>query len=142
MGVSGQRHAPAALPAGKRPGTHCLGGWVASRSGMDWCRKSRLPPGFDPRIVQPVARRYTDCAIPPRIIPVCPRKSSPINSNKMCNCSEMLTEIQVHFCYPQRLTVTILRAVRPTNRGWIPGSCKTYFLHSIQAESGTQRSII
>jgi hypothetical protein len=29
MGVSGQRHAPAALyPAGKDPGTHWTGGWV------------------------------------------------------------------------------------------------------------------
>ena len=25
-GVRGQRHAPAALPPGKRPGTHCIGG--------------------------------------------------------------------------------------------------------------------
>ena len=25
-GVGGQRHAPAALPPGKRPGTHCIGG--------------------------------------------------------------------------------------------------------------------
>jgi hypothetical protein len=29
MGVSGQRHAPAALCPGERtPGTHCTGGWV------------------------------------------------------------------------------------------------------------------
>jgi hypothetical protein len=26
MGVGGQLHAPAALPPGKRPGTHCIGG--------------------------------------------------------------------------------------------------------------------
>ena len=26
LGVSGQRHAPAALPPGKRAGTHCIGG--------------------------------------------------------------------------------------------------------------------
>jgi hypothetical protein len=25
MGVGGQLHAPAALPPGKRPGTHCIG---------------------------------------------------------------------------------------------------------------------
>ena len=29
MGLGGQRHAPAALPAGKRLGTHFIGGWVA-----------------------------------------------------------------------------------------------------------------
>jgi hypothetical protein len=32
MGVGGQRHAPAALPPGKRPGTHCIGGWVGPRA--------------------------------------------------------------------------------------------------------------
>ena len=28
MGVGGQRHAPAALPPGKLPGTHCIRSWV------------------------------------------------------------------------------------------------------------------
>jgi hypothetical protein len=28
MGVGGQGHAPAALPPGRRPGTHCTGGWI------------------------------------------------------------------------------------------------------------------
>ena len=28
MGVGGQRHTPAALLPGKRPGTHFTGGWV------------------------------------------------------------------------------------------------------------------
>jgi hypothetical protein len=27
MVVVGQRHTPAALSPGKRPGTHCIGGW-------------------------------------------------------------------------------------------------------------------
>jgi hypothetical protein len=36
MGVSGQHHAPAALyPQGKDPGTHCTGGWVGPRAGLD-----------------------------------------------------------------------------------------------------------
>jgi hypothetical protein len=39
--VRGQRHASAALPLGKRPGTHCIGGWVGLRAGMDGCGKSR-----------------------------------------------------------------------------------------------------
>jgi hypothetical protein len=63
MGVGGQRHAPAALPPGKRPGTHCIGGSVGPRSGLDGCGKYRPPPRFDPRTVQPVASRYTDWAI-------------------------------------------------------------------------------
>ena len=57
-GVRGQRHAPAALYARERP--HCTGGWVGPRAGLDRCGKSRPPPGFDPRTVQPVASRYTD----------------------------------------------------------------------------------
>ena len=57
-GVSGQRHAPAALPPGN---TRCVG----PRVGVDRCGKSRPPPpGFDPRTIQSVASRYTDCAIP------------------------------------------------------------------------------
>jgi hypothetical protein len=59
-GVGGKRHAPAALPPGQRPGTHCTGGWVGPRAGLDCCGKMSPPPGFDPRTVQPVASRYTD----------------------------------------------------------------------------------
>ena len=59
-GVRGQRHAPAALYPRERPGTHCTGGWVGPRTGLDRCGKSRPPLGFDPRTVQPVASRYTD----------------------------------------------------------------------------------
>jgi hypothetical protein len=36
MGVSGQRHDPAALyPRGKNYGTHRIGGWVGPRAGLD-----------------------------------------------------------------------------------------------------------
>jgi hypothetical protein len=52
-GVRGQRHAPAALYPLERPGTHCTGGWVGPRAGLESCGKSRLPPGFDPRTAQP-----------------------------------------------------------------------------------------
>ena len=40
-GVSGQHHAPAALYPRKRPGTHCRGGWLGPRAGLDRCGKSR-----------------------------------------------------------------------------------------------------
>ena len=59
-GMGGQRHAPAVLPPGKRPGTHCIEGWIGPRAGLDGCGKSRLPPEFDPLTVQSVASRYTD----------------------------------------------------------------------------------
>ena len=63
MGVGGQHHVPAVLSL-ERPCTLCTGGWVGLRTGLDGCGKSRPPLGFDPRTVQPVASRYTDCAIP------------------------------------------------------------------------------
>jgi hypothetical protein len=42
MEMRNQRHAPAALPADKRPGTHFIRGWVGPRVGVDMCGKSRL----------------------------------------------------------------------------------------------------
>ena len=62
-GVGGQRHAAAALPKGNtRYPLYRRLGWPQGRSGR--VRKISPPPGFDPRTVQPVASRYTDCAIP------------------------------------------------------------------------------
>ena len=46
---------PRPLYPRERPGTHCIGGWVGPRAGLDGCGKSRP---------QPVASRYTDWAIP------------------------------------------------------------------------------
>jgi hypothetical protein len=63
MREGGQLHAPAALPPGKRPDTHCIGGWVGHQGRSGRVRKISPPPGFDPRTVQLVASRYTDWAI-------------------------------------------------------------------------------
>ena len=41
MGMGGQHHAPAALPPGKTPGNHNIGGSVGPRTGLDGCGKSR-----------------------------------------------------------------------------------------------------
>jgi len=49
MGVGGQRHAPAALPAAKGPGTHCTGGWVGPQGWSRRVRKISPPPLFVPR---------------------------------------------------------------------------------------------
>ena len=48
----------------ERSVTQCIGDWVGPRAGLERCGKSRPPPGFDSRTVQPVASRYTDRAIP------------------------------------------------------------------------------
>jgi len=62
MGVGGQCHALAAFPPGKTqyPLYKRLGG-PQGLSG--WVRIASPPPGFDPRTVQPIASRYTDCTI-------------------------------------------------------------------------------
>jgi hypothetical protein len=38
--MRGQRHAPAGYYLRERPNTHCTGGWVGPRIGMDRCGKS------------------------------------------------------------------------------------------------------
>jgi hypothetical protein len=62
MEVSGQLHAPAALPHGKSPWyplDRRLGG-LQSRSGRGGGEKnSQALPGVEPPIFQPAAHRYT-----------------------------------------------------------------------------------
>ena len=48
----------------ERTGTHCTGGWVGLRAGLDGWKISPLP-GFDPQAVQSVSSRYTDYATRP-----------------------------------------------------------------------------
>jgi hypothetical protein len=40
--VSGQLHGTAALPPGKRPGTHCIGCWVALIAGLGNVEERKL----------------------------------------------------------------------------------------------------
>ena len=62
MWVGGQRHAPAALTAGKtRYPLYRRLGRPQGRSGR--VRKISPPPGFDPPTVQLVASRYTDSSV-------------------------------------------------------------------------------
>ena len=51
----------------ERPSTHHIGGWLGPGAGLDWCGKSRPPPGFDPRTIQSVASCYTNYAILPPV---------------------------------------------------------------------------
>jgi hypothetical protein len=51
--VGGQRHNPAASPPGERTGTHCVGGWLGLRAGLNGCGKSRphrdsIPEPYSP----------------------------------------------------------------------------------------------
>jgi hypothetical protein len=54
MGMGGWCYAPAALPPRKRPGTHCVVGWVGPMSGLDGCGKPCPTAGFNPQTIQPV----------------------------------------------------------------------------------------
>ena len=65
-GLGGQRHSPVILPPGKtRRLLYRRVGGTQGRSGP--VRKISSPPAFEPRIVQPVASRYTDWAIPAHV---------------------------------------------------------------------------
>jgi hypothetical protein len=58
IGVGCQRHAPAAFSPRKRPDTHCTGGRVDLRIGLDGCRRILLQPGFEFQTIQPVANLF------------------------------------------------------------------------------------
>jgi hypothetical protein len=62
MEVSGQLHVSAALPLGKSH-WYPLYRWLdgpQNNSGRGWEEKNSQPlPGLEPRIIQPVAQRYT-----------------------------------------------------------------------------------
>jgi hypothetical protein len=68
MEVSGQLHAPAALPPGKSPGTHWIAGWMGPRAVLNAVVKRKIPSSHRESnrrtpIVHPVAQRYTDWTI-------------------------------------------------------------------------------
>jgi hypothetical protein len=56
MEVSGQLHAPSALPPRERPTrTHWIGGWVSPRAGWARCRREKFPAPAEIRI--PIIQR-------------------------------------------------------------------------------------
>jgi len=58
MKVNGQTQRPVHSSPGKRPGTHCTGGWVVTQGRWGRARKISPPLWFDPRTLQPVAISY------------------------------------------------------------------------------------
>jgi hypothetical protein len=66
MEVSGQLHAPAALPPGERaPGTHSIGGWVGPTTGLDDVEKRKflLPLGLELRPLGRPVRSQSLCRL-------------------------------------------------------------------------------
>ena len=51
---------PRPLYPQERPGTHCIGGWVGPRAGLEGCGKIFAPWGIEPRTLQTMASRYVD----------------------------------------------------------------------------------
>jgi len=50
----------------KRSGSHCTGGWMVTRTGLDRCSKSGSPPGFYPRpptLCRPTSQSHHLCEI-------------------------------------------------------------------------------
>jgi hypothetical protein len=45
-GVGEERHTPAALPPGKKPGSHCTGGWVGTRASLERVTENLAPTGI------------------------------------------------------------------------------------------------
>ena len=127
--MRGQLLASAAPYAQERPGTHCTGGWVGLRAGLDSCGKSRLTPGSDPRTVQSVGSRYTDYATRPtltwywsqiyEIMCNVPRNCKGRCPNRRCLClkSRIMCNSKCHnclyYCKKQTLqaTFTILKNI-------------------------------
>ena len=100
--VGGQRHAPAAWPPRKTQYQFYRRlGESQSQSGRMW--KISSPPGFDPRTAQPVASRYTDWAIPARILVVQPSDCSLTKERlsvqlSIMNISGSTTELHDDLC--------------------------------------------
>ena len=107
MGVGGQRHAPTALPSGKRPGAYCTGGWV---------RKISPPPSFDRQTVQPVLRRYTDWTIP--------ANSQSYSSCQYAHSSHMSSEYPSHLnCFRRTATVVTIKVKKGYFALFTPWKC-------------------
>jgi hypothetical protein len=81
------------ISGGKKAGTHYTGRWMGLSSGLDVYGKSRPPLGFDPRKVQPIASRWSNCAIPVH-------KGTRCTKTKPCQTSSIVYNSQnEEFCH-------------------------------------------
>jgi hypothetical protein len=118
MGV--QLHNPIVLPPGKT--WYLLYRMLGGPQGR--CEKCRPPTGFDPRIVHPVASRYTDRAIP--------ALQTTVSSNSPLSSSVFFPSIRhnsLHFCLMTRTdtrpVITQSPAIPITQtRGYSPPTCQ------------------
>ena len=67
----GRPHVPSALPPGKDPDTHRIGGQMGPALRLDGFGQKNnffLLPKFEPRTAKPAVIRRTDCAVPTTIL--------------------------------------------------------------------------
>jgi hypothetical protein len=133
MEVSGQLHAPAALPPRERAtDTHWTGGWVGPRAVLDAVVKRKIPSPHresnpDLPIVQPIASRYTDWAIPAHkiISDIISKYPAIMEANSVSTdiyrfilCSEVeRAKYHVSIVYMQRVKTDIKEVQRWSKRG-------------------------
>jgi hypothetical protein len=67
---SASRPGRAFTPGERTPGTHCTGGWVGLRAGLDTEARGDRGSNPDRPVVQPVVRHYTAWANPARNLTV------------------------------------------------------------------------
>ena len=93
--MGGQRHAPAALFPGKRPGTHCIGGWLGPKVGAGRVRKITPLLGFDPRAFHMVLLYvlYQCVCWFCCVNPYCPFTCQPITVPKVPRCIQSDSEL-------------------------------------------------
>jgi hypothetical protein len=105
VGMSGLCHAPTALfPRQKTPGTHCTGGWVGLRAGLDTegIGKILCLCWDQTPVVQSVVRDYTDWANP---APVMIQYYVCVVTHVVAHC------FSIQVCQLSRYTVYFLYAV-------------------------------
>jgi hypothetical protein len=117
--VEGQRYAPAAFHRG-RADTKRTGGW-AGRYGRE--RKILLPPGYDPRTVQPVP---TELYRPPNM-PLC-TKQTVLSEQCLTTWQKMWAEALVEACTADVTNDTVQEATF-VNLLAPRYSCRTYGDH-------------
>jgi hypothetical protein len=98
MGVGGQHHAPSALyPRGKSPGTHCTGGWVGPRAGLNSkARRKILFPCRGSNPVRPVrSQTLYWLRYPGSRMSVCSEPKGLLQANYQPSEIEVLTSVKM-----------------------------------------------
>jgi hypothetical protein len=116
------------------PGTHCTGGWVGPRAGLDTEARGKIlcpcrVSNSDRPVVQPVVRHYTAWANPPpnsEPVPVLSDKWI-ISTNQKCRSKYILLCAPIYL----KINIPLIRTTRPPTEdkqrplGGAPHSLKT-----------------